>query len=381
MLELGSPQKDPPQSVLDAPGGFLWWYAELLDRDASNGLVVVWSFGLPFLPGYASADRAGRATTPRTRPSLNIVAYRDGREDLYVLHEFAKERAEWDGAGRWRFGDSSISLVEDRGERILELDLDCAFPGSDDRLQGRLRLAGRATHVADSGHGAQGFARSEHAWSPLMGPSFGTASIRAGDRYRFQVAGRGYFDRNHSTQALHRLGIARWLWGHFPLEDRERIFYVMWPAHGGPAEIRGFDVDGDGRITVKDDLVAHIPPDRTTLYGMPWWPTITLDDENGPWLKLHLEHRVDDGPFYLRFIANAEAQGQRGRGSCEVIVPDRIDLARHRPFVNMRVSSDGEAPSMWAPLFSGPRRGRVHRLVQHSMRGFEPISPSDDIPD
>ena len=42
------------QALLDVPGGFLWCYLDLVDA-TGDGLVLVVSFGLPFLPGGSSA--------------------------------------------------------------------------------------------------------------------------------------------------------------------------------------------------------------------------------------------------------------------------------------------------------------------------------------
>ena len=80
------PTTPMPRTLLDARGGFAWWYVDLVD-EAGNGVVVIWSFGLPFLPGYASASRAGKGERAGDRPSLNVAVYVRGELAAYVLEE------------------------------------------------------------------------------------------------------------------------------------------------------------------------------------------------------------------------------------------------------------------------------------------------------
>ena len=75
---------------------------------------------------------------------------------------------------------------------------------------------------------------------------------------------------------------------------------------------------------------------------------------------------VDDGPFYLRFLVDAEdgVNGCRGRGFAERVVPANVDRPWQRPFVRMRTFATDGDNSMWLPLFSGPRSGRLRAALE-----------------
>ena len=75
MISLRFDPRFPAPEALTAPGGFVWWYLDLTDG-AGNGVVLIWSFGLPFLPGYADAARKGQGQSPASRPSLNVAVYK-----------------------------------------------------------------------------------------------------------------------------------------------------------------------------------------------------------------------------------------------------------------------------------------------------------------
>ncbi len=356
MIELADATQPPQQSHWQQPGGFCWWYAEAGD-DAGNGIVLIWAFGLPFLPGHANAVRRGVGTLPTERPSLNVVVHRAGQLAFYVLREVRE--ATWDGEGRWRFDDTHIESVQENGKLALRVTLDVPVVGEAEPLTGSLVLAGRVAQTA--GH-ALGFGASPHQWTPQVGPSFASAAVQCGG-FRWRLAGRGYHDRNASPLPLHALQIQTWLWARAALPDRDRIVYALWPKDGSPVQVHGLDVLEDGRVAIAEALDLTTAGATTTRYGMPTWRQLTVRRAGMPWLDLRLDRRVDDGPFYLRFLPGATTpDGPVVAASAEIIVPDRIDLARHRPFVRMRVSGPGPRASAWLPLFEGAAQTRARRL-------------------
>jgi hypothetical protein len=84
---------------------------------------------------------------------------------------------------------------------------------------------------------------------------------------------------------------------------------------------------------------------------------------------VHHRDVVDSGPFYMRYITQIRDQtgdqtgDQTTRGVGELCEPGRVDLHRHRPLVRMRVHHLGGDNSIWLPLFTGPKTGRVRRLL------------------
>ena len=348
MITLDDPSRSPLTTDLLKPGGFAWWYAELLSDDG-DGVVLVWSFGLPFLPGLAREARRGRPLPPGARPSLNVAVYRSGKPAFYALREIAPESVTWDGDGRCRFGDTEIVSEAHGTGRTVQVRLD--LPTAGGRLRGHIGLTGPIPRVAPGAPGP-------HRWAPVIGPGFGTATLRSG-AFGIHLAGRAYHDRNDSSVGLESLGIRRWLWGHAPHGDTERVFYALWPEAGGEAQCFGLELSPDGSA-VERPLTLRLNGTRRTFWGMRTWEQVDLMSGEVPWLRLTLDTRVDNGPFYLRYIVR-DSEG--GAGSVEVIDPSRVDLDRHRFLVQMRVSPADRRGSFWLPLFEGARGGRAARLL------------------
>jgi hypothetical protein len=139
MIGVGPARGDFPPSLAEARGAFVWWYVDLVDR-SGNGAVLLWSFGLPFLPGR-------RESRPRNRPALNLAVYENGRAAFYLLQELDPARCEWDGAGRWSLEDTRIER-RDGGNRVrIDADLRLSIPNGGSavgelQLEGPLRTGG-----------------------------------------------------------------------------------------------------------------------------------------------------------------------------------------------------------------------------------------------
>jgi carotenoid 1,2-hydratase len=338
---------DPARA--DAPGGFSWWYADLVD-DAGNGAVVILALGLPFLPGYASAARAGRAPPARQRPSVFLAVVRGGRPWFWALHETNPADVVWE-PGQVRFGASTLEVTLSEGRARWVADLAGVLPGCPWRAE--LEIEGPLRQPS-SGEAAA----AEHEWTVLSAVARGALSVRAGGQ-EVRVDGRAYLDRNTGDRSLEALGVAHWTWGRVALPGRERVWYV---ATGGDGAVhsRTLTIEADGRSVVVPggaDVIGW----RHTAWGLRVPTAVAV----GPGLTVSLRAPIDDSPFYARFLVEAREDGESGRGFAEVCRADRIDVAWFRPLLRMTVCSDHRprANSVWLPLFGGTRAGRLQRLV------------------
>ena len=370
-LSVDDPSRTLPPQWLNAPGGFLWWYVDLRNEEG-DGLVLIWSFGLPFLPGYADASRRGQAQLPSTRPSLNIALYRKARPWFYLLREYAPQEVDWQvETRRWRFGRNEFQLLREGKTSILRAEIDCDVPGTTKRLQGSVQVEGPSlvTDLSGLSHEAMQTSAAQHLWTPLMTRARGSARFRYGDEATLEFSGRAYHDRNASPLPLHALGIDLWAWGRVSFSNEEWVYYLLWLEGAAQPQVHLMRMNAEGRCREIEGVEAECSPRRRARYGMPWWRELVLRRGGERLLSVRYRDRVDDGPFYLRFFTEAERGLMRGYGSAEMIIPERVDRGLERPLVRMRVHHGQAANSLWVPLFAGPSHDRLQRLLQHWRRG------------
>jgi carotenoid 1,2-hydratase len=366
LITLCSAYREPDPAVLACPGGFTWFYVDLIDEQG-QGATVIWSWGLPFLPGYAGAARAGHPELPIDRPSVNIVVYGGGRERFYLLSEFPREECTWSADGRsWRLGDSVFAWVDQPGAagagtiRTVQATLDLALPAGG-RVTGELRLSGPLRRDCSEERLAPE-PDCTHTWTPMIAACRGSLELHTpgGD---LRIDGRAYHDRNSATAPLHDLGIQSWWWGRLALPGRDLVFYRLTPSDPAlcPRDIVvELAADGSSRA-----LQAHIEPGRMrrSSWGLRWPATATFPDPDGLPVEVEVSSVLDNGPFYQRYLLRGRCGADEGYGVGENVVPDRVDSDLLRPLVRMRVHRAAGPNSMWLPLFSGDSAGRWTRLL------------------
>lgn len=369
---LSPPSLAPPRALLQEAGAFVWWYVDLLDAHGS-GLVLIWSFGLPFLPGLRRAARAGEDARPAAWPALNLALYERGRTAFYALQRLEERSACWrthEHEAEWRFGDTRIHAWRRNGRVHLRALLDISLPAGE-RASGLVELVGpeRCPALEESSRPKSAF----HEWSPLSACARGRAELTLSGE-PFLVEGRAYHDRNFGIAPLWDLDIRRWLWGRLPFPGHELTFCTLWPHGASRApETVLLVVDESGRTRRASEVQVTLARDALRWSGLRLPRTVDVrfrSPEGAPeHVRLRRREVVDEGPFYARFLVEATSESagrpsQRALGFAEGIVPRRVDRSRHRPFVRMRVHEVAGSNSLWLPLFSGRKRGRAARLVR-----------------
>jgi carotenoid 1,2-hydratase len=351
VISLTSPSPAALRDVLDAPGGFLWWYADLT-TSSGDGVVLIWSLGLPFLPDQANAG------PPTDRPALSLAAYRNGRSDFYLLQDYGDAGCPV-SIGRDPLGSGRLNQTTFRtqvGEQGLELhvEIDEQVPSSPVRLTGSFVLQGKPYTAPTGTPGAV------HHWAPLVLHGTAKASLALGSE-RIELSGTGYFDSNFSRLPLADQGIARWLWGRVAFDDRTFAYYRT-EMDDGSAATRVVLQEAGGQVSLLPTTL-RLGKSRRGLFGLDSPRQVTLEAADRE-LTLDLGSPVEDGPFYQRFLVSGRDESKNvGRGIAEVLVPSRLDVPWQRPLVRMRTHVVAGRNSFWLPLFSGFRRRRLRRLL------------------
>lgn len=355
MIQLAAARRSTPRQMLDASGGFAWWYVDAVDADG-NGLVLIWSWGLPFLPGYTDAARAERAPAARARPSLNLALYRRGRPFYYLLQEYPEDEAEL-GENHWRVGRSLFSHTFTDDDVALHAEICCTDPTTGHEVSGSVVLSGPLGRQVGADTG------STHIWGPITSNATVDVALQIGEQ-KFGMQGHGYHDRNFSPTHIDSLGIKRWTWVRASGADGAWIVYALQGNEGIEDRTIVLQVAPDGTTTEYTGATVAHASETTDLFGVSYARRLLIEHESRELLAVTITDLVDRGPFYLRGNATIAHKGSALSGFAEVVVPRRVDMRIHRPLVRMAVHHTTKRNSIWLPLFAGPIEGRVGRLLQ-----------------
>jgi carotenoid 1,2-hydratase len=345
---------------LDSPGGFIWWYLDLVDK-SGNGAVLIWAFGLPFL---ARKTPQNIPTTPRNRPSFCLALYRNYRQFFYLLQEYPHDSTTTgQGCREVSMGKNSFRTVMGETRVSFSAHIETPVPGSRHALIGTVTAEGNLLQGA-----REPDAFTNHRWCPVLANTTGRIALKIGADQIVDLQGRAYFDSNFSPTPLDQLEIDLWRWTRVAFDGRDLIFYELQPRDPArnPKQIL-LTVDSAGRIKIKRLSSIRRSNFRLNSYGLSYHRSLLLSDEESKIVQIELHPPVDTGPFYLRFMVKAVdiKTGERGIGMAELVKPDRIDIAAIRPFVEMRVHRIDGPNSPLLPLFSGAKSHRLQRLIAH----------------
>jgi len=346
---------------LAAPASFKWIYMDLMDRDG-NGLVAVYSSGLPFLAGSRSQYAHS------LRPSLHLAAYPANGGQHYLLQEFPPNETEFDWpSGRARLGRSQFQTRTESGHVELEAELDIDLPGQD-YWRGHLRLRGPEFKCEEPLPLASPKSEApRHLWRPLSIHASGEVELRS-RKGRFSLRGSAYLDSNFSAIPLHEQGISRWDWGRVAFSKHTLVYYWLRTSDHAKEKVYLLWVDEQGHA---QRLEARVRASSLSLssYGVATRRELEFATEAGSFV-VRLERRVEHSPFYERYCLTATVpSGEHGTGLGEVVLPERVDRPWMRPFVRMRTHRIGGPNSMWLPLFSGASGRPLGRFLSSLGRG------------
>lgn len=354
------PSIHPDSLFADASAvlSFRWWYVDVLDAEG-NGVVCIFSEGLPFLPESA--------TPRRERPSVNIVLYEGGVEQFYLLQEFDASDMLYqtsqtdDGlVERWQIGAHIFQRKTLNGVVAVDITLSTTSDTSlAHALHGAIRFEGALCQTLI------GEAQCAHQWIPMVMNTIAQVQLDT-QLVSFDFEGRVYHDSNISTKPLTQLDIAHWWWGRVPFADGDLIFYLLWPT--GDSESQPIQIAlmvGDAESSLYPVSTTHIDKSYTSIYGLthPHHWQILLED--GRAIQVSVRSKLDDAPFYQRFLIDVTLDGQTALGFMEHVVPTQLGIPWQQPFVRMKTHYKDQACSFFSPLFTGPQKGRWARQIQY----------------
>ena len=182
--------------------------------------------------------------------------------------------------------------------------------------------------------------KEKHVWNLLQPKAkvVGNFKIQGKtDDYHVAFHGKGYHDHNLGDEPMGH-SFKDWYWGRIHIENETLLFYIMNGYDETQHEALFIDGENQKVSSYIDSIELKMP--TRTLLGLNYYKEIHLSGIRGN-LVVQLKNRVDNGPFYQRFMAEVfyadEASKKRYTGFAEYINPREIENETYWWMVRMRL--------------------------------------------
>jgi carotenoid 1,2-hydratase len=323
-----------------SPGAHEWWYFDAISDDGRDVLVIVWYAGLPFDPAYGVATLR-HLSDPAKYPqplaldhsAIGFSWYRDGKVVAYALNGHRSE------AFRHEAAPFALEIGKSRVERDGSgYKLSIATP----TVRGRPIRAELRFQPADSTEPFErdlGSPESAHNWILAASDCRVEGKLNVnGEECGF--VGRGYHDHNAGAEDL-SIAIKRWEWGRVHRGPFANIYYWCQPSRGSSQSIWIVCRDGRPEVVMEGFELDRVGRQRRNVFGVRHEIGLRFSDGQQNTAARWTGRCVDDGPFYLRWLADfhiyqSEAPGNPVHGAQGIA--ELLDTRNlHKPLFNWMI--------------------------------------------
>lgn len=335
-MNISTKQEDEFYSFKKEKNGYEWWYFDAISADKEWSLVVIFYHGNPFSPNYM---RSIFGEDPADYPAVSISIYRKGKPEYYSFQEFSGGNFAWEKdknefnclIGNCGFKRHDV-FQEVEYELILNQTLD-----SGHSINGKLKFI--STRISPKLFNKEE-KKEKHFWNLLQPKAkvVGNLKIKGKtDDYHVAFHGNGYHDHNVGQEPMGH-SFKDWYWGRIHIENETLLYYVMNGYEGKQYEAWFIDQEGQTISSYIEKVELENP--TNTLLGLQYFKEVHLKGIRGN-LVVELKNRVDNGPFYQRFMAEAyfadETGAKKYTGFAEYINPREIQNESYWWMVEMRL--------------------------------------------
>lgn len=282
-----------------APGGYLWFYLDVLSDDGRHGFTAIMMVGSVFSPYYARARARGPgAADPLAHCAANVALY-GPRGGAWALTEVPGARRTADVLA---IAGSRLEL----GERRVVLAFNERTAPWGRPLVGEVELTfGHAYGKPVEIHGA-----GRHRWFPIVPHARARVTVPT---HGASFEGSAYLDANQGDAPL-EAELESWSWSRVATPTRTIVTYDVAPRRGLP-EVATYAFDREARPIPTPSL------ERTDLPRTGWG----LRRPHRGAGALQLVRTLEDTPFYARSALVGSIEGEPAVG-----VHEALDLGRFR---------------------------------------------------
>jgi carotenoid 1,2-hydratase len=322
--------------------GYEWWYFDAISADKKWSIVLIFYQGNPFSTNYIEGKYTKKS---EEYPAVSVSVYKNGKAEYYSFLEFPKSQFLYDDEDDIHLSIGGCAFHRKTLADTIEYELNLNQTlESSHSIVGKLKFISNRT----SGSLIESVSKGDkHYWNLLQPRCKVVGSFKISgktDAYHVGFHGDGYHDHNVGHEMMSE-SFKDWYWGRFHFPKYTIVNYIMngyeskqhkaWLISRDNQELVGFF----DKITLENQ--------KKTLLGLESFRDINLSGLLGN-LKIRNSRVLDNGPFYQRYLSEAEFTDVGGTqsaiGISEYIHPKRIEEEKFWWMVRMRLRYLREKP-------------------------------------
>lgn len=343
-MNIISDYRQDTNSSKPIPGSYEWWYFDAISDDGKTSFVIIFYEGNPFSRRYIEALSNKNSVENKAEffPAISISVYHKDKPVYYGFEEVKKKEATFSSdLPEGKIGKSAFRLDHKQGKLVYHLNIDHTVPGGDS-IRATLSFESADLSVTPGEFDHNDNETVAHSWN-LVQPAAAVTGVIEVNGYKpfvCQFSGIGYHDHNKGEEPM-KDSFDEWYWGRFHLGGQTLIYYLM--NQNGSWNNYASLIDEDGEVR---NIAGEFDGGNRTLnlFGLSSYRKLMFHSKNLSF-TIQQESKVDDGPFYQRFLSSTIIHKNGdilvGRGISEYIKPSRIYSKLFWPLVNMRIRYPG----------------------------------------
>ncbi len=323
-------------------GGYEWWYFDGLSKDGKQGFVIIFYQSNPFSTQYIR-DLDGDRVREVSYPAISVSLYKDGETVYYSFLEYRNNDFEWDEENKkLSVKNDSFSYNLDGEGGGFAINLNQQLP-SGHKVEGT--ITGKEA-VADKSL-IQSSSKDRHSWN-LLFPHVSVETklnmVGKNGEEELNFSGAGYHDHNTGQEPM-KESFRDWYWGRYHFTDFTLVYYLMQKQSS--EQFEAWLIDRENQQVLQKFSDAEISYFSRNWFGLKSARKIILKSGQTT-VNIQCSNKIDDGPFYQRFIGNSvinyNGQVHAAHGISEYIYPENIYNRIFWPLVKMRLNDDQQQP-------------------------------------
>ncbi len=315
--------------------GYEWWYFDAISADKIWSIVIIFYQGNPFSANYLQGKYTRKS---EEYPALSISVYKNGKTEFYSFLEFPKSQFLYDDDEDIHLSIGGCAFHRKSLADTVEYELNL-----NQTLESNHSIVGKLKFIGDRASGSliESSSKGEkHYWNLLQPRSKVVGSFKiAGktDSYHVGFHGDGYHDHNVGHELMSE-SFKDWYWGRFHFQKYTIVYYIMNGFHAKQHQAWLITRNNQELAGFFDSF--ELTNEKKNLLGLATYRDIKLSGLLGN-LIIRNQKVIDNGPFYQRYLSEAEFSDvsgvQKQMGISEYIHPARIEDEKYWWMVRMRI--------------------------------------------